>query len=112
MKKTIFIPLLLLLAALLAADPNYYPLTTIAESCVTENSPDCVSALANLANEAALLAARLNRKKVTMSDMENSIERVIAGPEKKSKVISEKEKWPFKSAAAYSDADLFRRIFR
>lgn len=50
MKKTIFIPLLLLLAALLAADPNYYPLTTIAESCVTENSPDCVSALANLAN--------------------------------------------------------------
>jgi cell division protease FtsH len=49
--------------------------------------------LANLANEAALLAARLNRKKVTMSDMENSIERVIAGPEKKSKVISEKEKW-------------------
>jgi len=49
--------------------------------------------LANLTNEAALLAARLNRKKVTMSDLENSIERVIAGPEKKSKVISEKEKW-------------------
>lgn len=49
--------------------------------------------LANLTNEAALLAARQNRKKVTMADMENSIERVIAGPEKKSKVISEKEKW-------------------
>ncbi|HOV80311.1 MAG TPA: ATP-dependent zinc metalloprotease FtsH [Bacillota bacterium] len=49
--------------------------------------------LANLANEAALLAARQNRKKITMADLENSIERVIAGPEKKSKVISEKEKW-------------------
>ncbi|TEB17226.1 ATP-dependent zinc metalloprotease FtsH [Pelotomaculum sp. FP] len=49
--------------------------------------------LANLTNEAALLAARQNRKRITMADMENSIERVIAGPEKKSKVISEKEKW-------------------
>ncbi|OPX84469.1 MAG: ATP-dependent zinc metalloprotease FtsH [Pelotomaculum sp. PtaB.Bin104] len=49
--------------------------------------------LANLTNEAALLAARQNRKTVTMADLENSIERVIAGPEKKSKVISEKEKW-------------------
>lgn len=49
--------------------------------------------LANLANEAALLAARQNRKKITMADLENSIERVIAGPEKKSKVISEQEKW-------------------
>jgi len=48
--------------------------------------------LANLANEAALLAARQNRRKVTMADLENSIERVIAGPEKKSKVISEREK--------------------
>ena len=49
--------------------------------------------LANLTNEAALLAARQNRKRITMADMENSIERVIAGPQKKSKVISEKEKW-------------------
>ncbi|MFA4884315.1 MAG: ATP-dependent zinc metalloprotease FtsH [Desulfotomaculaceae bacterium] len=49
--------------------------------------------LANLTNEAALLAARQNRKKITMADLESSIERVIAGPEKKSKVISEKEKW-------------------
>ncbi|MCL2766583.1 MAG: ATP-dependent zinc metalloprotease FtsH [Peptococcaceae bacterium] len=48
--------------------------------------------LANLTNEAALLAARQGRKKVSMADLENSIERVIAGPEKKSKVISEKEK--------------------
>jgi len=48
--------------------------------------------LANLVNEAALLAARLNLKKITQKQLEESIERVIAGPEKKSKVISEKEK--------------------
>lgn len=48
--------------------------------------------LANLMNEAALLAARFGKKKIGMGELENSIERVIAGPEKKSKVISEKEK--------------------
>jgi len=48
--------------------------------------------LANLVNEAALLSARRNKKKIGMSELEDSIERVIAGPEKKSKVISEKEK--------------------
>ncbi|MGQ9557895.1 MAG: ATP-dependent zinc metalloprotease FtsH [Desulfurispora sp.] len=48
--------------------------------------------LANLVNEAALLAARFNKRQIGMDELENSIERVIAGPEKKSKVISEKEK--------------------
>lgn len=48
--------------------------------------------LANLVNEAALLAARRNKKEIGMRELEDSIERVIAGPEKKSKVISEKEK--------------------
>ncbi len=48
--------------------------------------------LANLINEAALLAARFNKKVVSMSELENAIERVIAGPEKKSKVISDDEK--------------------
>ncbi|SHF38861.1 ATP-dependent zinc metalloprotease FtsH [Desulforamulus putei] len=48
--------------------------------------------LANLMNEAALLAARFGKKKIGMRELEDSIERVIAGPEKKSKVISEKEK--------------------
>ncbi len=48
--------------------------------------------LANMVNEAALLAARHNRKKIHMVEMEDAIERVIAGPEKKSKVISDKEK--------------------
>ena len=48
--------------------------------------------LANLVNEAALLSARRNEKKITMKAMEDSIERVIAGPEKKSRVISDFEK--------------------
>lgn len=48
--------------------------------------------LANMVNEAALLAARANKKQIEMSELESAIERVIAGPEKKSKVISEQEK--------------------
>lgn len=48
--------------------------------------------LANVLNEAALLAARRNKKKIDMEDLENAVERVIAGPEKKSRVISDKEK--------------------
>ncbi len=48
--------------------------------------------LANLINEAALLAARRDKKEITMEELEDSIERVIAGPEKKSRVISDYEK--------------------
>lgn len=48
--------------------------------------------LANLVNEAALLAARRERTKIKMEDFEDSIDRVIAGPERKSRIISEKEK--------------------
>ncbi len=48
--------------------------------------------LANLVNEAALLAARRNKESVTMEELGESIERVMAGPEKKSKVISKQEK--------------------
>ncbi len=48
--------------------------------------------LANLFNEAALLAARRDHKKVTMVELEDSIERVIAGPEKKARTISDFEK--------------------
>ncbi|MGI9951684.1 ATP-dependent zinc metalloprotease FtsH [Moorellaceae bacterium AZ2] len=48
--------------------------------------------LANMVNEAALLAARRGKKKISMQEMEEAIERVIAGPEKKSRVISEFEK--------------------
>ena len=48
--------------------------------------------LANLINEAAILAARANRNVIAMEEMEEAIARVIAGPEKKSRRISEREK--------------------
>jgi cell division protease FtsH len=48
--------------------------------------------LANLVNEAALLSARWGSKRISMKALEESIERVIAGPEKKSRVISDYEK--------------------
>lgn len=48
--------------------------------------------LSNLINEAALLAARRNKKRIEMPELEESIERVVAGPERKSKVISDREK--------------------
>lgn len=50
------------------------------------------SDLANLVNEAALLAARRKKKKVGMKEFEDAIERIIAGPEKKTKITSEREK--------------------
>jgi cell division protease FtsH len=48
--------------------------------------------LANLINEAALLTARSNKREITMNELEEGIMRVIAGPEKKSRVMSEKER--------------------
>lgn len=48
--------------------------------------------LANLMNEAALLAARRNKTEISMAEVTESMERVIAGPERKSRIISEKEK--------------------
>jgi len=48
--------------------------------------------LANLINEAAILAARANQKVIGMVELEEAIARVIAGPERKSRRISEKEK--------------------
>ncbi|MCF6139609.1 ATP-dependent zinc metalloprotease FtsH [Pseudalkalibacillus berkeleyi] len=48
--------------------------------------------LENLLNEAALVAARRNKKKVDMEDIDEATDRVIAGPAKKSRVISKKEK--------------------
>lgn len=48
--------------------------------------------LSNLVNEAALLSARRNKKTISMAALEESIERVMAGPERKSKVMSDKEK--------------------
>jgi len=48
--------------------------------------------LANLVNEAALLAARRGRKQILMEDFEDSVDRVVAGPERRSRLISDKEK--------------------
>jgi cell division protease FtsH len=48
--------------------------------------------LANLCNESALLAARHNKEVVEMIDFEKSVERVLMGPEKKSHIMSKKEK--------------------
>jgi cell division protease FtsH len=48
--------------------------------------------LANLVNEAAILAARRNKKIITMKEFEEAVDRVMLGPERKSKVMSELEK--------------------
>lgn len=56
--------------------------------------------LENLLNEAAILAARANRRVITMEDAEEAIDRVIMGPEKKSRVLSELDKKVF----AYHEA--------
>jgi len=48
--------------------------------------------LANLVNEAAILAARRNKRKITMAEFNEAVDRVIAGPERKSRVISPREK--------------------
>lgn len=48
--------------------------------------------IANVCNEAAILAVRNNREEITMSDFEAAIERVIAGLEKKNKLINDKER--------------------
>lgn len=48
--------------------------------------------LQNLLNEAALLAARYNKDKISMGDIDNSIDRVIAGIEKRSKVMTDEDK--------------------
>ena len=48
--------------------------------------------LANLVNEAAILAARRNKKLVGMSEFQEALERIVAGPERKSRVISDAEK--------------------
>ncbi|MHC1760237.1 MAG: ATP-dependent zinc metalloprotease FtsH [Negativicutes bacterium] len=56
--------------------------------------------LSNLVNEAALLSARRNKKRIGMNELEESIERVVAGPERKSKVMSDKDK----NLTAYHEA--------
>jgi cell division protease FtsH len=60
---------------------------------VAKATPGFVGAdIENLVNEAAILAARRNKKSIGQSEFEESIERVIAGPERKSRLISSEEK--------------------
>ena len=60
---------------------------------VAKQTPGFTGAdLANLLNEAALLAARKDKKTISIKDIENSIDRVLAGPEKKSQLMSDEEK--------------------
>ncbi|MDD5491526.1 MAG: ATP-dependent zinc metalloprotease FtsH [bacterium] len=60
---------------------------------IARRTPGFVGAdLANLVNEAALLAARKEKEAVEMEDMEEAIDRVIAGPQRKSRLISDREK--------------------
>ncbi|MCC6957921.1 MAG: ATP-dependent zinc metalloprotease FtsH [Anaerolineales bacterium] len=60
---------------------------------LARSTPGFVGAdLENLVNEAAILSARRNKKLIGQSEMEEAIERVIAGPERKSRLISEEEK--------------------
>jgi len=70
------------------------PLDTIVDlSILARATPGFVGAdLENLVNEAAILAARRNKRTITQSEFEEAIERVIAGPERKSRLISEEEK--------------------
>ena len=59
---------------------------------VAKGTPGFVGAdLANVVNEAAILAARADKEAVSKSDMDEAVERVIAGPQKKSRIISKKE---------------------
>ncbi|MGN1086165.1 MAG: ATP-dependent zinc metalloprotease FtsH, partial [Porcipelethomonas sp.] len=69
----------------LAPDVN---LKTIAKTTVGFTGAD----LENLVNEASLLAARANRKAIIREDIEEATIKVIAGPEKKSRVVTEREK--------------------
>jgi cell division protease FtsH len=60
---------------------------------VAKRTPGFVGAdLENLLNEAALIAARTGRKEINLQDMDEAADRVIMGPERRSRVISEKEK--------------------
>jgi cell division protease FtsH len=67
--------------------------TSISLDVLAKQTPGFSGAdLANLLNEAAILAARRNKRKIGMSELEEAIDRVVAGPARKSRIISEREK--------------------
>ncbi len=67
--------------------------STVDLKALARATPGFVGAdLENLMNEAAILAARRNKTSIGKSEMEEAVERVIAGPQKKSRILTEKEK--------------------
>ncbi len=62
-------------------------------SVIARRTPGFTGAdLANVVNEAAILSARRNKKQIEMAELEDAIDRVLAGPERKTRVISDREK--------------------
>jgi len=60
---------------------------------IARHTPGCTGAdLANIVNEAAILAAKKEQKSVDLKDLEEAIEKMLAGPQRKSRIISESEK--------------------
>ena len=60
---------------------------------IAKQSPGFSGAdLANLVNEAAILSARRNKKVIGMAEFQEALERIVAGPERKSRIISDAEK--------------------
>jgi len=78
------------------------PLASDVEVAIlAKSTPGFVGAdIENMVNEAAILAARRNKKHIGQAELENSIERVMLGPERKSKLITPKEK----EVVAYHEA--------
>jgi cell division protease FtsH len=67
--------------------------TSVSLDTIAKQTPGFSGAdLANLVNEASILAARRGKKKVTMGEFDEAVDRVIAGPERKSRVISQRER--------------------
>jgi cell division protease FtsH len=67
--------------------------TTVDLDVLARRTPGFTGAdLANVINEAALLAARRSKKAISMPEVEEAVDRVMAGPERKSRVMDEKEK--------------------
>ena len=81
-------------AAILKVHSSGKPLAPeVALETLAKETPGFSGAdLSNLINEAALLAARGNKKAIFMEEFEEAVERIIAGPERKSRVISAREK--------------------
>jgi cell division protease FtsH len=67
--------------------------SSVSLETVAKGTPGFVGAdLENLVNEAAILAARRNKRSIGMPEFQEAVERVIAGPERRSRIISEQEK--------------------